>query len=161
MLVLHTTIAGGIAIAAVGGAQLFTATNTNDESTDKSLLIAGYFILLAAMLALFIYAFYTLTSLKRNATSSPAIASARKLVYGAVGALTILLARVIYSIVYAFTLKPSLSPYNGSIVVKVVLITLVQLLAALAIIVVGVLSRNIKHEGKEAERREGGEREFK
>jgi len=157
MLIMHMTIAGGIAIAAVGGSKLFTATNSNDQSTDKDLLIAGYFIILAAMIGEFIYAFYTLTQLKRNASNSSAVRSARILIFGVFAALSIILARVIYSIVYGFTLKPSLSPFNGSLAVKVVLITLVQLLAALCIITAGLITRHIKHEGEMEARRQNVE----
>jgi uncharacterized membrane protein YcfT len=62
-----------------------------------------------------------------------------------IAAVVILLARVIYSIVYGFTLNPSLSPYTGSLAIKVVLIFLVQFIAALIIAVAGFVTRNIAH----------------
>lgn len=61
-------------------------------------------------------------------------------------ALVIVLVRVFYSIVFGFTLKPSLSPYNGSFAIKLVFISLVQMLAAVVILFVGLKTINIKQE---------------
>jgi hypothetical protein len=110
-------------------------------------LIAGYFIILAAMIGELVYAGRTLLSLRRTGppSRSSATRSAQTLIYAVLAAVVILLARVIYSIVYGFTLNPSLSPYTGSLAVKVVLIFLVQFIAALIIAVAGFLTRNIAH----------------
>jgi uncharacterized membrane protein YcfT len=91
------------------------------------------------------YAGKTLLSLRRNTSLSrfTAARSAQILVYGVIAAVVILFARIIYSIVFGFTLDASLSPFTGTLAVKVVLIFLVQLIAALFIAVAGFLTRNI------------------
>jgi hypothetical protein len=92
-----------------------------------------------------LYAGKTILSLRRSSPIVPSstIRSAKMLVYGVVAAVIVLFARIIYSIVFGFTLDPSLSLYTGSMVVKVILIFLVQLIAAICVAIAGFAARNI------------------
>lgn len=149
MILNHVAVTMGIALAATGGSKASTATSSRDHSKGKALIIVGYFILLAADLFGIFYAAKTLAALKQSArrVRSSAPRKAQILVVGVAAAVMTLLATIVYRIVYGFTLNPSLSPYTGSLAVKVVLIFLVQLVAALCIAVAGFMSRNVAKEG--------------
>lgn len=121
------------------------STTYSQLHTWKGLLIAGYFIILFSMICLFLFSAFTLRELRPNGYEKTT-QSAKILLYGVVIALMIVLIRVFYSIVFGFTLKRSLSPYNGSFAVKVIFISLVQILAAVVILFVGLKTRNIKQE---------------
>ena len=145
VIVNHVIVATGIALAAVGGSKLTEALTEHDRDSDKALLLAGYFIILAAMIGQLVYAALTLRVLRHIPTkdvttraSGPSV-----LMMGVLLAVVVLLARIIYSVVFAFTLNPSLSPYTGSLAVKVVPIFLVQLIAALFIGTAGFLTRDM------------------
>lgn len=148
MIVNHAVVAGGIAMSAIGGSKLSEATNAHDRDSDKNLLIAGYFIILATMIGQLVYALLSLKALRRAILVQHAEAKSHvsMLIYAAMLAVTVLFARIVYSIVYGFTLKPSLSPYTGSLAVKVVLIFLVQLFAALVLGIAGIWTRNLAEE---------------
>lgn len=114
--------------------------------------------MLLAILLLAIMAFITLrklqaTSLKsRRSSAEPA----GTLVIGSIVALHFAAARVIYTVVYAFSQSKSLNPITGSFYVKLFLISIVQICASLALIVGGLSSSNIKQE-RIVERKESGQ----
>lgn len=145
---IHAAVAVGVILGIVGGIKLFSASTEAEKNTDKGLLIAGSFITLATVTFMLLWASYLVTKLRRTAelAQSRPLHSALTLTYGVIVALTILLARVIYGLVFAFTLKPSLSPYRGSFAIKLVFITLIQLLSALSLLFVGLQTSNIKRE---------------
>jgi hypothetical protein len=134
-----------MALAATGGAELSGSTTESQLHTWKGLLIAGYFIILSSIICLFMFSAFTLRELRPNGYGK-ATESAKTLVYGVVVALIIVLVRVFYSIVFGFTLKPSLSPYNGSFAVKLIFISLVQMFASVVILLVGFQTVDIKQE---------------
>ena len=107
------------------------------------------------MLGQLVYAALSLRALDRGPNVSiPKRGYGPKIIVtGVLGAVTMLFARIIYSIVYGFTLKPSLSPFTGSLAVKVVLIFMVQLLAALCIGTVGFITRNLARDSMRSGRR--------
>jgi hypothetical protein len=145
MLLMHMLIAGGIVIAAIGGSNLYSdAADPSKLSTDRGLMKAGYLILLVAVILLAVLATYTILRLRRIKRSGSAVT----LLYSVLAAVPFVAVRVIYSVVYAFTLEASLSPLMGTFAVKFVLIFLVQLLAACCLIVGGLITRNITQESR-------------
>jgi ABC-type Co2+ transport system permease subunit len=143
MLLMHMLVSGGIAIAAVGGSGLYSdASDPSKVSTDRGLLKAGYLILLVAVILLAALAIFTLLRLRSVRSKG----SANRLLYSVLAALPFVAVRVIYSVVYAFTLKPSLSTLTGTFAVKFVLIFLVQLVAACCLIAGGLFTLDIKQE---------------
>lgn len=95
------------------------------------------------VILLAVYAFHTLHRLRNNPDVRGHIRDALYLTYFALIAIVFALVRVIYSVVYAFNRSPSLSPLTATFAVRFLLIFLVQLLAALCLVVGGVISRNI------------------
>jgi hypothetical protein len=137
---MHIMVSGGIAIAAVGGSNLYTdASSPSKVSTDRGLLKAGYLILLLVIILLIAHAIVLVRSVRNT--------SAITLLHWVLVAILFLAIRVIYSVVYAFTGKPSLSPLTGTFAIKFVLIFLVQLIAACCLVVGGFVTRNMNHDG--------------
>ncbi|KAL6240832.1 hypothetical protein RBB50_012247 [Rhinocladiella similis] len=68
-------------------------------------------------------------------------------------------ARCIYSVVYAFDHSPSVNPITGSFAIKVILVFLVQLVAVVALLIVGFVTRDIARDhGVMRSWRRGGRR---
>src|ERR1700761_8277682 len=119
-LLLHVQITGGIALAAIGGSNLPTAA-PQDRSTDKGLMEGGYLLLLLTVILLTVLAFKTIRNLSQRSSSQrsgPQNSSSRRsssrmartLACGAAVALPFAAVRVIYSVVYAFSLLRTLNP---------------------------------------------------
>ncbi len=64
--------------------------------------------------------------------------------------------RAVYTVVYSFDRSPRVSPWTGTFAVKFVLIFLVQLIAALCLVVGGVVTRFICDEDRELVAQQGG-----
>ena len=151
-LFLHMAVVAGIVLSAIGSANLYTAKTSANRATYQHLQEAGSVVLLLALISITLYAIKTRITLGRQLVGSSKHgkhhnkSKAAVLVDAAIVALPFLYARVIYSIVYAFTQSRTLSPLTGKFVVQVVLITVVQTLAALALLVGGLLTLGIKKE---------------
>lgn len=144
------TIVAGIVIGAIGSANLYTATTSENRATNQHLSEAGSIIILFALILITIYALKTRFTLGRQSHGSSKHRGQSKspvlLVDAAILALPFLYARVIYSIVYAFTQSRKLSPITGEFVIQVVLLTVVQTVAAAVLLVGGLLTMNIARE---------------
>ena len=131
-------------MAAIGGSNLAKSDATSkDISKAYDLQRAGYIILLLVVLVLAAYAIFALLRLRSSSDAQGATRDAQRLTYFASVAIVFAAVRVLYSIVYAFNRSPKLSPVTATFAVRFVLIFLVQLLAALSLIVGGVVTRNI------------------
>lgn len=142
-------IVAGIVISAIGSANIYAATTPANRATFQHLQEAGSLILLLALILITLYALKTRFTLGRQSRSSGSSKHHRQsklpafLVDAAIVALPFLYARVIYGIVYAFTQSRKLSPITGEFVIQVVLITVVQSVAALILLVGGLVTMNI------------------
>ncbi|ETI29390.1 hypothetical protein G647_01843 [Cladophialophora carrionii CBS 160.54] len=130
---VHIGAVAGIALVAVGAAKLFGQNATRpDITTGYTMLKVGALILLSTWMALtFVY-----LPLFGKLNSQPVLGVLMGLSASFIGV------RAVYSVVYAFDHTESLSPFTGSFVVRLVLIFLVQLLAALSLVAVAFLTRN-------------------
>jgi hypothetical protein len=147
-LLVHVFVSGGIAIAAVGGSNLYKDSSSPSKlSTDHALQKAGYLILLLAVVLLAMRAAQTLTGLRRSSRRCAALT----MTHWVLAAIPFVFVRVIYSVVYAFDNKPSLSPVTGSFAVKFVLIFLVQVVAACCLVVGGFQTRAIATQQSDVE----------
>jgi hypothetical protein len=141
-------ISTGIALAAVGGANLAKPESPeNSHSTDNALRKVGSLMLLLSAVLLIVFAFNTYCRLK-SLPSAHFNHNAIRLLYFAMLALPFTTIRAIYSNVYAFDNSPTVNPVTGVFAVKFVLIFLVQLLAALPLVIGGIMTRNIRSEEK-------------
>ncbi|KAF2103173.1 hypothetical protein NA57DRAFT_52703 [Rhizodiscina lignyota] len=139
-LVLHVLTTGGIALAAVGASNLSSDASSPDKlSKDHDNQRAGYLILFLVSIFLTANCLYTYFRLRSHDHKSLAL----KLVFWIFPALPFVATRIIYSITYAFSNNPSLSPVTGTFGVKFGLIFLVQLIAALCLAVGGAVSLDI------------------
>jgi hypothetical protein len=143
LLLTHILISGGIVMAAIGGSNIYSdASNSSKLSTDRTLMKAGYLILLVAVILLTTHAVFTLHRLRSVLFKG----SATTLLYWVLAAMPFIAVRVIYSVVYAFTLSASLSPLTGTFAVKFILIFLVQFIAACCLIIGGFKTRHIEED---------------
>jgi hypothetical protein len=131
---VHAGAAAGIALVAVGATKLLNGRPTrSDISTAHAVMEAGGVIAVLTWLTTCLLCAYILFR-RQNTDTPPAI----KLLMVIAAAFTGV--RAIYGIVFAFDHNPNLSPFTGTFAVKLVLIFLTQLFAALALIVAGGVS---------------------
>ena len=121
---VHLGAMSGIALVAVGVTKLASQNATHsDIDLGHTLLETGAVILLITWVVLAILCLKILRKIKNQLIASLLMASA----------LIFIGVRAVYSVVYAFNHSPSLSPITGTFAVKLVVIFLVQLLAALSL----------------------------
>jgi len=145
-LQLHLLVVAGVVMGAIGSANLYTATTQKSRNTYQHLQEAGSIILLVALIAITLYALKTRFTIGRQTSGTSKHQKHSKitpLVDAAILALPFLYVRVFYGIVYAFTHSRKLNPITGSFVIQVVLITVVQTIAALILLVGGLLTLNV------------------
>jgi hypothetical protein len=106
--------------------------------------VGSLLLFLTAML-LTAYAFSTYRRLKAL-VSSRLNHNAIRLLYFAMLALPFTAVRATYGIVYSFDHSSTVNPVTGVFAVKLVLIFLVQLLAVFALVIGGIMTRNIRME---------------
>ncbi|EXJ59764.1 hypothetical protein A1O7_03911 [Cladophialophora yegresii CBS 114405] len=139
----HLGAVTGVVLVALGATKLFGQNTTpSDITTGYTMLKVGAIILLATWMALTFVCLPLFGKLK----SQPILGLLM------VSACAFIGVRAVYSVVYAFDHTNSLSPFTGSFVVKLVLIFLAQLLAALSLVAVAFLTRD---GGKQRARRPG------
>ena len=144
-LLVHQAIVVGIILAAIGGSNLAKpASSSNSLSTAATLVKVGYIILFLVVVKLAINALFVQKHLSRSTENQNMRTGILPLVYWTLIAIVFVAVRVIYGLVFAFDRSPKLSPYSGSFAVKFVLIFLVQLIAALCLVVGGLVTKNIK-----------------
>ncbi|KAJ9611336.1 hypothetical protein H2200_004520 [Cladophialophora chaetospira] len=132
-VVVHAGAIAGIAVVAVGATKLFDKNATHSEiNTGHAMFKAGAIILVLTWIILGATSLQLFFTLKRQPMLSLLMVSA----WAFIGV------RAVYSVVYAFDESPSLSPFTGTFVVKLVLIVLVQLFATLSMFAVALLTRN-------------------
>ncbi|CAG8153467.1 unnamed protein product [Penicillium salamii] len=143
-LFYHIFVVGGVALTAAGSAKL----QSHEEPVEKAekLVKAGIGILTVCWVALV------------AGTVASFIAPVRKSALGRAGtmllstvsfALVFIGIRVFYSLVYLCTQNPSLNPTTGSLAVRVILGFLSELIAVLAFLVVGLMTRNASKQTRE------------
>ncbi|KAJ6115181.1 hypothetical protein N7486_000959 [Penicillium sp. IBT 16267x] len=81
---------------------------------------------------------------RKEKTHAPTFQGSTTLLQGAIIALFFIGIRVIYTLVAVCTQRKDLSPVNGSIAVRVVLLLLLEVFATLMLIVVGLRTRNLQ-----------------
>jgi hypothetical protein len=130
---VHIGAVTGIALVAVGASKLFSQNATpSDINTGYTMFKVGALILLSTWIALTLLCLQLFGKLK----SQPILGLTMVAACGFIGV------RAIYTVVYAFDHTSSLSPFTGSFVVKLIPIFLVQLLAALSLVMVAFQTRN-------------------
>jgi hypothetical protein len=147
-MVLHLLTTIGIALSAYGGAHLGQPESAkNNHAKDNTIRKVGSLSLFLTAMLLIAYAFSTYRRLKAL-PSSLLNHNAIHLLYFAMLALPFTVIRATYGIVYSFDHSSTVNPVTGVFAVKLVLIFLVQLLAVLALVIGGVMTRNIRAEDK-------------
>ena len=145
-MALHLIVTIGIALSAYGGAHLSQPESAkNNHAKDNTLRKIGSLLLFLTAMLLIAYAFNTYRRLKavpRSLLNHNAI----RLMYSAMLALPFTAIRATYGIVYSFDYSPKVNPVTGVFAVKLVLIFLVQLLAVFALVIGGIMTRNIRME---------------
>jgi hypothetical protein len=148
-MALHLLTTIGIALSADGGAHLSQPESAkNSYAKDNTKREVGSLLLFLTAMLLIAYAFHTYRRLKAL-SSSRLNHNAIHLLYFAMLALPFAVIRAIYGIVYSFDHNSStVNPVTGVFAVKLVLIFLVQLLAVIALVIGGIITRNIRVEDK-------------
>jgi cytochrome bd-type quinol oxidase subunit 2 len=144
---VHMLTVSGIALAAAGGSNLANAPSSNDISHDIRQQETGYVLLLVVLVILVLYAAHTLRRASAHTsnanTSTNKNSSALHFTHAVCLALVFVAIRVLYSVAYAFSRSSNLNPVTGTFAVKFILIFLAQLIAALCLLVGGILDRDI------------------
>jgi uncharacterized protein YacL len=134
----------GIILAAIEGSHLAKSGQSEDYYTKaNNMQKGGYVILLLAVILLAVYGLVLFIRLTKQRTHP-----AMKLLLCTIAAIVFTVVGVVYGLAAAVTGSPSLSPLTRTFAVKLVLIFIVQPLAALLFIVGGFLSRTLRHEGR-------------
>ncbi|KAK4934829.1 hypothetical protein LTR10_023997 [Elasticomyces elasticus] len=147
-ILVHFGAYTGIALAAVGGSKLTESTASPSSINSAHHLQEGGSVLL---LLTWVGIAYLCVRLCRN--------------MGGFGFLTVLLLlarlfigiRAVYSVVYAFDHSASVNPITGKFAIKLILVFLVQLLAVMALLAAGFLTRNIAKERPVGRRTRAGD----
>ena len=133
---IHVICAGGMVMLIVGTVHILSANTLSSADSDNKLRIAGAVVLTVLWLALLKYNAYLLFRCRR-VPSMLGINLASFAAWNAIGALFIG-ARVVYAVVYTCDWRDSkLSPYSGSIAVRVILDFLVPLGPAVCMVLGG------------------------
>ena len=132
-VVVHAGAIAGIALVAVGTTKLFGQDVTqSDINTGHTMVKAGALILLFTWFILVALCVQLYRALRERVIVASLMVSACAFIG----------VRAVYGVVYAFDHSASLSPFTGSFVVKLVLVTLVLLFTALSMFAVAFLTRN-------------------
>ena len=146
----HAATIVGMVLVIIGTVNLYSHSKPLSHSkiqSDNHLREAGACIITAVWLALATYSLFVYMKVKRT----PELHSLKLGRYAAcvVAAVPFIGVRALYTVVYTFDQgDKSLSPITGSFAVKLVLVVLVQLLAVVAFIAGGWISRGLAHEIK-------------
>jgi hypothetical protein len=139
---IHLGAYTGIALAAVGASNLIKHDATpSDIKSAHHLQETGSCLLLLTWVGLT----YLCVRLCRNIVGSGPSSRSRAslLVLTLLGACTMVGVRAVYSVVYAFDHSASVSPITGIFVFKFIFVFLVQIIAVMLLLAVGLLTRNI------------------
>ncbi|GAB7349058.1 hypothetical protein MBLNU459_g8020t1 [Dothideomycetes sp. NU459] len=141
---IHAGTIAGVALAAYGGSQLVKSGLTFEQvSKYEHMQEAGCVL----MFLVWIILLFSAARLVREVRSSASPSMFKLFIAVAVALLPIGI-RSVYGIVYAFDHSPDVSSIYGTFAIRLLLVFLMQLLAALAMIAGGVISRNIVKEHK-------------
>ncbi|KAF2758983.1 hypothetical protein EJ05DRAFT_475218 [Pseudovirgaria hyperparasitica] len=146
IIFLHVVVSTGIILVAIGGSHL--SDPAEDPKKSQNLMEGGYILVLLGLLLVTGYIIATwriLPSAHQAGGAHASSAQAKTMALAVICTLPFIYARVIFGVVSAFKIltDPSLSPFNGSFVVKLVPMSLMQIFAALILVVGGLLTRNI------------------
>jgi hypothetical protein len=145
-MALHLLTTIGIVLSAYGGAHLSQPESAkNSHIKDNTIRKVGSLLLFLTAMLLIAYAFHTYRRLKAL-SSSRLNPNAIHLLYFAMLALPFAVIRATYGIVYSFDHSSTVNPVTGVFAVKLVLIFLVQLLAVIALVIGGIMTRKIRVE---------------
>ena len=138
---IHGVSGAGMIFLIIGSVNLVSAKTTSEENHDDKLRSIGAVLIFLLWLGLCQYALWLHFQCRKNATRSQ---QHHTIITTTLIALPFIGIRSIYSVVYTFDHKSTaLNPVTGSFAVKLFLVVLVQLLAAIALIVGGYLARDI------------------
>ncbi|ATY60661.1 C6 zinc finger domain [Cordyceps militaris] len=137
VLALHILVAGATAILAVGASALQSSSPLPSDlikvKVGITLLLIGWVVLVG----------WSLQSWFRRSTQhSEASRAGRKILIGVAFALLFIGIRVVYTLVAFFSQKQSLSPVTGTLVVRIMLVLVPELVASLILIAYGWITRN-------------------
>ena len=146
----HAATIVGMVLVIVGTVNLYSHSKPLSSSkiqSDNHLREAGACIITAVWIGLAAYSLFVYMKVKKT----PELHSTKMGRYAAcvIAAVPFIGARALYTVVYTFDHGDnSLSPITGSFAVKLVLVVLVQLLAVLAFIAGGWMTRGLAREMK-------------
>lgn len=142
-LLLHVMLVGGIALLAVGDSKAATAATSSDINAYRALAYVGAILLLVAWLSICVWACQTFWVSSKQKKSGAPNCIARTLITEVLVSLPFSGVRVCYSIAYTFDQSRSLYPATAGFLVDFFLIFLVQLVAALVLVVGLFVTRKI------------------
>ena len=166
-IVLHFLIVIALALSASGGSKLSSNSSGHDRTKAYHRLETGAVLYLLLTIALACYILWVVWRLRQPRATDPVSALsmpsptvmrlAERLAYAVVAAMPFVIVRAVYSVAYAFDHNPKVSPSYGDFGIKFVLVFLVPLIAVLALVTGGILTRNMRWEEKKLkEERLGG-----
>lgn len=145
LIIFHIIVATAIALTAVGASNLSAAvskpTAPAQLNNDWNLAGAGATMLLLSVVAVVISAVLTLRSGDKRS-------GGRQLVKAVLVACPLLIVRMTGSVSFFFGQRLDMSPATGALGFRVGLYLVPEVLAVLALIVGGLLTRNIAREGE-------------
>ncbi|KNG89878.1 integral membrane protein [Aspergillus nomiae NRRL 13137] len=138
----------GLGLSIGGSLQIYQGEGTPE---DLSHWKVGTGLVVAVWAMEVMWALFSLLPSQCN-KYAPGYKDGTKLMYGALAAIVFTGVRVLYNLVAVCTQRQDLSPVFGSIAVRVVLVFLPEVLAALSMIFAGLWSRNIRRHNQAAEK---------
>ncbi|KAE8422692.1 hypothetical protein BDV36DRAFT_310401 [Aspergillus pseudocaelatus] len=140
----------GLGLSIGGSLQVYQGKGT---ATDLSHWKVGTGLVVAVWAMEVVWALFSLlpSQCKKDA---PGYKDGTKLMYGALVAIVFAGVRIIYNLVAVCTQRQDLSPVFGSVAVRVILVFLPEVLAALSMMFAGLLTRNIRKHTQVADKEE-------
>ncbi|KJK60841.1 hypothetical protein P875_00042920 [Aspergillus parasiticus SU-1] len=140
----------GLGLSIGGSLQVYQGKGT---SSDLSHWKVGTGLVAAVWAMEVVWALFSLLP-SQCEKDAPGYKDGTKLMYGALAAIVFAGVRVLYNLIAVCTQRKDLSSVFGSIAVRVVLVFLPEVLAALSMILAGLWTRNIRKHNHVAEKEE-------
>lgn len=155
---LHILAVAGIVMLAIGYSHAETATDPSTVKNYRAVAEAGAMLLLVAWILTCVWAFLTFKESSKQKKNRTYNHLARLLLTETMVSLPFTGVRVCYTIVYTFDRSRSVNPVTASFVVDFFLVFLVQLLAALVLVLGLFITRDIRTTGEASIRDKDGSR---
>ncbi|KAE8448754.1 hypothetical protein EG329_008970 [Mollisiaceae sp. DMI_Dod_QoI] len=156
ILLFHILVTTGLALVAVASGSSAFSSNTSSSKSgngDENLLKVGIVVLLFSWAVVCACALFSLLS-TQGRRSAHAFRDGSKLLYATLFALPFVGIRVMYSTIAILAPSKNLSVMNTALGLKLGLSFIPELIAAIALVVVGLLTRRVGRVQRDVESRE-------